>query len=118
MSAEAYAALVDDNAQSLDQDVRSWVAAGRRSHRWRIGLAERERMKAPSNAAIEGVDALLTPTPMPPALPVVPIDRNTAPAMLTRWVNFLDTCVRRRTDSPLAACRPHWRSSAEPMTGH
>ena len=98
MSAEAYAALaelVDDNAQPLDQDVRPRVRAGAAisSRDYLVALAERERMKASFNAAIEGVDALLTPTAVTPALPVASIDQNTTPAVFTRWVNFLDLCA-------------------------
>ena len=98
MSAEAYAALshlVDDNAQQLDQDVRPRVRAGASisSQDYLIALADRERMKASFNAAIEGVDALLTPTALTPAIPVSSIDQNTTPAMFTRWVNFLDLCA-------------------------
>jgi aspartyl-tRNA(Asn)/glutamyl-tRNA(Gln) amidotransferase subunit A len=98
MSAEAYAALsdlVDDNAQQLDQDVRPRVRAGAAisSKDYLTALVERERMKASFNAAIEGVDALLTPTALTPAIPVSSIDQNTTPAMFTRWVNFLDLCA-------------------------
>ena len=98
MSAEAYAALsdlVDDNAQQLDQDVRPRVRAGAAisSKDYLTALAERERMKTAFNAAIEGVDALLTPTALTPAIPVSSIDQNTTPAMFTRWVNFLDLCA-------------------------
>ena len=80
MSAEAYAALaelVDDNAQPLDQDVRPRVRAGAAisSRDYLLALAERERMKASFNTAIEGVDALLTPTAVTPALPVA-VDRS------------------------------------------
>jgi aspartyl-tRNA(Asn)/glutamyl-tRNA(Gln) amidotransferase subunit A len=98
MSAEAYAALaelVDDDAQPLDQDVRPRVRGGATisSRDYLIALAERERMKVSFDAAIEGVDAVLTPTAVTPALPVGSIDQNTTPAMLTRWVNFLDLCA-------------------------
>jgi aspartyl-tRNA(Asn)/glutamyl-tRNA(Gln) amidotransferase subunit A len=98
MSAEAYAALshlVDDNAQPLDQDVRPRVRAGAAisSRDYLTALAERERMKVAFNAAIEGVDALLTPTAVAPAIPVSSIDQSTTPAMFTRWVNFLDLCA-------------------------
>ena len=97
MSAEAYAALadiVDDNAQLLDQDVRPRVRAGAAisSRDYLVALAERERMKLSFTAAIAGVDAILTPTAMTPAVPVASIDQNTTPAMFTRWVNFLDLC--------------------------
>jgi aspartyl-tRNA(Asn)/glutamyl-tRNA(Gln) amidotransferase subunit A len=98
MSAEAYAALshlVDDNAQELDQDVRPRVRAGAAisSKDYLAALAERERTKVSFNAAIEDVDALLTPTAVTPAIPVAAIDQNTTPAMFTRWVNFLDLCA-------------------------
>jgi aspartyl-tRNA(Asn)/glutamyl-tRNA(Gln) amidotransferase subunit A len=98
MSAEAYAALaelVDDNAQPLDQDVRPRVRAGAAisSRDYLLALAERERMKAMFNTAIEGIDALLTPTAVTPAPPVDAIDQNTTPAIFTRWVNFLDLCA-------------------------
>jgi aspartyl-tRNA(Asn)/glutamyl-tRNA(Gln) amidotransferase subunit A len=98
MSAEAYAALsqlVDDNAQPLDQDVRPRVRAGAAisSKDYLVALVDRERLKMSFNAAIEGVDALLTPTAVTPAIPVTAIDQNSTPAMLTRWVNFLDLCA-------------------------
>ena len=98
MSAEAYAALaelVDDNAQTLDQDVRPRVRAGATisSRDYLVALAERERMKASFSAAINGVDALLTPTAVTPAPPVASIGQNTTPAVFTRWVNFLDLCA-------------------------
>ena len=98
MSAEAYAALshlVDDNAQPLDQDVRPRVRAGASisSKDYLAALAERERMKMSFDASIAGVDALLTPTALTPAIPVSSIDQNGTPAMFTRWVNFLDLCA-------------------------
>jgi aspartyl-tRNA(Asn)/glutamyl-tRNA(Gln) amidotransferase subunit A len=97
ISAEIYAsiaALADDNATPLDQDVRPRVRAGAAisSKDYLIGLAERERMKLEFNAAIEGVDALLTPTMVTPAPVVASIDQNTTPAVFTRWVNFYDLC--------------------------
>lgn len=98
MSAEAYAALarlVDDNAQHLDEDVRPRVRAGATisSRDYLLALAERERMKMSFAVAIEGVDALLTPTAVTPAIPVASIDQNSTPAVFTRWVNFLDLCA-------------------------
>ena len=98
MSAEAYAALaeiVDDNSQKLDQDVRPRVRAGAAisSRDYLAALTERERMKAAFTTAIEGIDALLTPTTITPALRVASVDQNTTPAVFTRWVNFLDLCA-------------------------
>ena len=125
MSAEAYAALaelVDDNAQPLDQDVRPRVRAGAAisSRDYLVALAERERMKASFSAAIEGVDALLTPTAVTPALPVASIDQNTTPAMFTRWVNFLDLCAAAVPNGFTAGGLPTslqivCRAYAEPM---
>jgi aspartyl-tRNA(Asn)/glutamyl-tRNA(Gln) amidotransferase subunit A len=98
MSAEAYAMLchlVDDNAQPLDQDVRPRIRAGAAisSRDYLTALAERERMKTSFSAAIEGVDALLTPTAITPPIPVASIDQTTTPAVFTRFVNFLDLCA-------------------------
>lgn len=98
ISAESYAVLadvVDDNAAPLDQDVRPRVRAGAAisSKAYLAVLAERERMKRAFNAAIEGVDALLTPTTVTPAVPVASIDQSTTPAVFTRWVNYLDMCA-------------------------
>ena len=50
-------------------------------------------MKLAFNAAIEAVDALLTPTMVAPAPLVASIDQNTTPAVFTRWVNFYDLCA-------------------------
>ena len=98
ISAEIYAsiaALADDNSTPLDQDVRPRVRAGAAisSKDYLTGLAERERMKLEFNAAIEGVDALLTPTMVTPAPLVASIDQSTTPAVFTRWVNFYDLCA-------------------------
>jgi aspartyl-tRNA(Asn)/glutamyl-tRNA(Gln) amidotransferase subunit A len=97
ISAEIYAAisgLADDNSTPLDQDVRPRVRAGAAisAKDYLAGLAERERMKLDFNAAIESVDALLTPTMVTPAPIVASIDQNTTPAVFTRWVNFYDLC--------------------------
>ena len=98
ISAESYAmlaGLVDDNAAPLDQDVRPRVRAGAAisSREYLSVLADRQRMKIAFAAAIEGVDALLTPTLTTPAVPIASIDQTGSPAMFTRWVNFLDLCA-------------------------
>ena len=91
----AMAGLADDNAPPLDQDVRPRVRAGAAisSKDYLAGLAERERMKRRFNAAIDGVDALLTPTMHDAGDRVASIDQNTTPAVFTRWVKFLDLCA-------------------------
>jgi aspartyl-tRNA(Asn)/glutamyl-tRNA(Gln) amidotransferase subunit A len=97
MSAEAYALLasvVDDNSLPIDEAVRPRVRAGAAisSRDYLTALAERERMKLDFTAAIAGVDAILTPTLVTPAIPVASVDQSGTPAMFTRWVNFLDLC--------------------------
>jgi aspartyl-tRNA(Asn)/glutamyl-tRNA(Gln) amidotransferase subunit A len=98
ISAESYAtlaALVDDNALPLDQDVRPRVRAGAAisSKEYLQLLARRQRLKIDFAAAIENLDALLTPTLSTPAVPIATIDQAGSPAMFTRWVNFLDLCA-------------------------
>ncbi len=98
ISAEIYASisgLADDNSTPLDQDVRPRVRAGAAisSKDYLAGLAERERAKLDFNAAIAGVDAVLTPTMVTPAPVVASIDQATTPAVFTRWVNFYDLCA-------------------------
>jgi aspartyl-tRNA(Asn)/glutamyl-tRNA(Gln) amidotransferase subunit A len=125
MSAEAYAALadlVDDNAQPLDQDVRPRVRVGAAisSRDYLVALAEREWMKASFGVAIESVDGLLTPTAVTPALPVASLDQSTTPAVLTRWVNFLDLCAAAVPNGFTAAGLPTslqivCRTYAEPL---
>jgi aspartyl-tRNA(Asn)/glutamyl-tRNA(Gln) amidotransferase subunit A len=89
------AGLVDDNAQPLDQDVRPRVRAGAAisSKDYLQLLAQRQLMKIDFAAAIEQLDAVLTPTLPTPAMPIASIDQTGSPAMFTRWVNFLDLCA-------------------------
>jgi aspartyl-tRNA(Asn)/glutamyl-tRNA(Gln) amidotransferase subunit A len=97
MSAESYALLsriVDDNSLPLDEAVRPRVRAGAAisSQQYLEALAERERMKQVFAAATGDIDAILMPTTVTPAIPVAEVDQSTTPALLTRWVNFLDLC--------------------------
>ncbi|HET6197896.1 MAG TPA: amidase [Acetobacteraceae bacterium] len=98
ISAEIYAAvadLADDNASPLDQDVRPRVRAGAAisSKEYLNAMAAREQMILDFNAAIQGMDALLTPTMLTPAPVAASIDQTTTPAILTRWVNYCDLCA-------------------------
>jgi aspartyl-tRNA(Asn)/glutamyl-tRNA(Gln) amidotransferase subunit A len=98
ISAECYphlAALVDDDTLPLDEAVRVRVRAGASisARQYREILAERERAKREFAMRIDGVDAILTPSAMTPAIPVASVDQSTTPALSTRWVNFLDLCA-------------------------
>ncbi len=98
MSAEAYALLgdiVDDAELLIDEAVRPRIRAGAAASArdYLRALAERERLKAEFTAAMEGVDAVLTPTTVTAALRLGDVDQATTPALLTRWVNLLDLCA-------------------------
>jgi aspartyl-tRNA(Asn)/glutamyl-tRNA(Gln) amidotransferase subunit A len=98
ISAESYsklAELVDNDALPLDQAVRARVRAGASisSRQYLDVLAERETAKREFAQRIEGIDAVLTPATMAPAIPVATVDQTTTPALSTRWVNYLDLCA-------------------------
>ncbi len=98
ISAEAYALvgdIADNNAQPVDEAVRPRVRAGAAitSRMYLDTLAERARVKQAFLAGLEGIDAVLTPTSMTPAIPLTEVDQSTSPAFSTRWVNFLDLCA-------------------------
>jgi aspartyl-tRNA(Asn)/glutamyl-tRNA(Gln) amidotransferase subunit A len=98
ISAESYALvgdIADNNALPVDADVRPRVRAGAAisARQYLDVLAERTRLKHALAAAMEGIDALLTPTCLTPAPIVAEIDQSTTPAFMTRWVNFLDLCA-------------------------
>jgi aspartyl-tRNA(Asn)/glutamyl-tRNA(Gln) amidotransferase subunit A len=98
MAAESYALLghlVDDPALPLDDAVRPRIRAGASitASAYIAALEERERLRAEYTAALENVDALLAPVAMTAAIPIADVDQTTTPAVLTRWVNFLDLCA-------------------------
>jgi aspartyl-tRNA(Asn)/glutamyl-tRNA(Gln) amidotransferase subunit A len=98
MAVESYALLrelIDDASAPLDPHVRPRIAAGRdvTAQAYMEALHVREVMKQKFAAAMEGVDALLTPTTMTTAVPLDEVDQATAPAHYTRFGNFLDLCA-------------------------
>ena len=98
MAAESYALyheLIDDDQAPLDPHVRPRIAGGRSiSARTYIeALSMRDVMKAQFAAALEGIDALLTPTTMTTALALDEVDQTKGPAHYTRFANYLDLCA-------------------------
>ncbi len=98
MAAESYAILheiIDDASAPLDPDVRPRIAGGRSitAQAYIEALQVREAMKLKFAAALDGIDALLTPTTMTTALPLEEVDQSKAPAHYTRFGNFLDLCA-------------------------
>ena len=97
MSAEAYALvgdIADDGDLPVDEAVRPRIRAGAATSArdYLRALAERERLKVEFAAAMEGVDAVLTPVALTAAVRLGDVDQGTTPALLTRWVNLLDLC--------------------------
>jgi aspartyl-tRNA(Asn)/glutamyl-tRNA(Gln) amidotransferase subunit A len=98
ISAEIYprlAALAEDRNAQMDEAVRARVLSGRdiSAHQYFDVLAEREIRKKEFAAAIQGIDAILSPSTLTPAIPVDSVDQTGTPAISTRWVNFLDLCA-------------------------
>src|SRR5690606_29938063 len=90
MASESYAILhelIDDESAQLDPHVRPRIAAGRTvtAKEYLDALQAREVMKGKFTAALDGIDALLTPTTMTTAVPVDEVDQSTAPAHYTRF---------------------------------
>jgi aspartyl-tRNA(Asn)/glutamyl-tRNA(Gln) amidotransferase subunit A len=56
-------------------------------------LADREKAKQEFAARMEGIDAVLTPGTLTPAIPLTEVDQTGTPAISTRWVNYLDLCA-------------------------
>lgn len=111
MSAEAYALLsqvVNNNDLPLDEAVRPRVRAGAviSSHDYLTVLAEREHLKHEFAIGIDGIDAILCPPTLTPAIPLSQVDQTTTPAFLTRWVNFLDLCGLALPNGATAAGLP------------
>ncbi len=95
MAAESYAmyhAIIDDEAATVDPHVRPRLAAGRSvtARQYIDALANRPLMMAQFNRAMEGIDALLTPTTMTTAVPLDEVDQTKAPAHYTRFANYLN----------------------------
>ena len=98
MAAESYALyhdLIDDPAAPLDPDVRPRIAAGRdiSARAYLEALHQRALMKQQFAQAMDGLDALLTPSTMTTALPLAEVDQTKAPAHYTRFGNYLDLCA-------------------------
>lgn len=109
--------LVDNPALPIDAAVRPRIQLGRGlSARDYLGaLAERDALKRRFLAALDGVDALLTPTTQTAAIRVEAVDQATTPAHFTRLVNLLELCALAVPDGftatglPLSlqiVCRP------------
>jgi len=110
--------LVDNPALPIDDAVRPRIQLGRgiSARDYLAALAERDALKRRFLAALDGVDALLTPTTQTAAIRVDSVDQATTPAHFTRLVNLLELCALSvpdgftQTGLPLSlqiVCRPY-----------
>jgi aspartyl-tRNA(Asn)/glutamyl-tRNA(Gln) amidotransferase subunit A len=115
--------LVDNPALPIDEAVRPRIQLGRgiSARDYLAALAERDVLKRRFLAALDGVDALLTPTTQTPAIRVESVDQTTTPAHFTRLVNLLELCALAVPDRftatglPLSLqiiCRPYEEATA------
>jgi len=97
-NAEAYfvnGALAEDPASQLGDAVRARILAGAKvSAQDYLGtLQRRAAMKVAYAAALEGIDALLTPTTECAAVALAEVDETHLPSRFTRFGNLLDLCA-------------------------
>jgi aspartyl-tRNA(Asn)/glutamyl-tRNA(Gln) amidotransferase subunit A len=87
--------LVDNPALPIDDAVRPRIQLGRgvSARDYLAALAERDALKRRFLGALDGIDALLTPTTQMAAIPVGSVDQTTTPAQFTRLVNLLELCA-------------------------
>ncbi len=96
-NAEAYftnGALAEDPASPLGDAVRARILAGAKlsAQDYLATIRRREAMKRALGAALEGFDALLTPTTETPAIPLDSVDEDHLPSRFCRFGNLLDLC--------------------------
>lgn len=96
--AEAYfqnGLLAEDPASPLGDAVRARIlaSAGVSAQDYLATLKRRAEMKVQFAAAMEGIDALLTPTTESAAIPVAEVDEAVMPSRFTRFGNLLDLCA-------------------------
>jgi len=98
IGAEGYLVVgdrVDDMDLRIDEAVRPriWIGRDLSARDYLETLRKREVVKREFDAALAGVDALLTPTIATAAIPIESIDQSATPAGFTRAVNVLDRCA-------------------------
>ena len=97
IAAEGYyhhGALYEDPDALVDEDVGPRILAGRdlTASDYVGAVRRREKDRADFLAAVEGFDALLTPTTTTPPLPIDEVDQSQTPAHFTRAANYLALC--------------------------
>ena len=115
--------LVDDPGLQIDDAVRPRIQLGRSvsARDYVAAFAERDALKRRFVAALDGVDALLTPTTQTAAVRIESVDQSKTPAHFTRLGNLLELCALAVPDGfsatglPLSLqimCRPYDEATA------
>lgn len=110
-NAEAYfvnGALAEDPAAQLGDAVRARILAGATvsAQDYLATLNRRAAMKLQYAAALEGIDALLTPTTECAAVALSEVDEAHLPSRFTRFGNLLDLCALSLPDGFTASGLP------------
>jgi len=86
--------LVDDAALPLDPHVKPRILLGKdiSARDYLLALDECREHRRAFLRAMDGIDALLTPTSLTAAIPVDQVDQGTTPAHFTRPGNYLGLC--------------------------
>ena len=86
--------LYEQNADSVDEDVRPRIMGGREigAKAYIAACLRRKQDQADFLAHMRGFDAVLTPTTPTAAVPVDTVDQTSTPAHFTRAANYLGMC--------------------------
>ncbi len=87
--------LVDDMDLPIDPSVRPriWIGKDVTATDYIAALRQQQVIKKQFAKALEGCDALLTPTGAEAAIPVSAVDQSNTPAVFTRFVNLIEGCA-------------------------
>ena len=88
-------ALVDDMSLPIDPAVRPriWIGKDISATDYIAALHQQQQIKAEFAEALDGCDALLTPTTATTAIPVAAVNQGDTPAIFTRFVNLVEGCA-------------------------
>jgi aspartyl-tRNA(Asn)/glutamyl-tRNA(Gln) amidotransferase subunit A len=86
--------LVDDMSLPVDPHIRPRIQLGRgvSARDYLLALAARDEDRRKFVAALDGIDALLTPTVQTAAIPIAKVDQSGTAAVFTRAGNYLGLC--------------------------
>ncbi len=87
--------MVDDMSLPLDPAVRPriWVGKDLSARDYLTTLREQQDVKTRFLDALDGIDAMLTPTVPTAAIPLDQVDESATPAYFTRAFNLLEMCA-------------------------